>query len=78
MVFLTVLFAAQLWFLYLKSVRHGFCVGSWSPLLLPLEGRLSREGASLFKLREHYPRTSDSPEMAATLLADTYMYIFFL
>lgn len=39
------------------------------PLLLPLEGELSREGAAQFKLREHYPHVSHSPETPAMLLA---------
>lgn len=51
--------------------KHGMgFVGCWSLLLLPLEGRLSREGAFNFKLREHYPHISYSPEMLAVVLTD--------
>lgn len=49
-------------------------MGCWSLLLLPLEGRLSREGALYFKLREHYPLISYSPEMPAVLLAGVLFF----
>lgn len=49
-------------------------VGCWSLLLLPLEGRLSWEGAFNFKLREHYPHISYSPEMPAVLLIDILFF----